>query len=418
EIYNHCEIRQQLYALGYIFQTDTDTEILVHGYQEWGKEVLNRLDGMFAFIIYDSKKNHFLAARDHIGIKPLYYLYDEEVYYIASEMKALLFLNKDIQILKPGYFLTKNGEEEYFRLAVQQLEEINEEQIISTFKELLFSAVHKMVQTDLPIGVIFSGGLDSAAVLSIAKRYQPDIIAFTAGLKGSSDIEISRRYCQENNIPQYIAHLSIDDVIQDLPEAIYYAETFEMIDVMDFCITSSAMRLAHKAGIKVVLGGDGSDEILAGYQLFKTHPDPVHLMTYRLSNLHRTDLQRADRSSMRHSIEARVPFLDKAFLNFAYNVPMTLKLRQETEKWILREALKDLLPAYIAWRPKIRMAEGAGLQAQLLEFVSKQPVSIDAATLANLKLNPIEAYFLELYLQMGYPVPHERYKQASLDFAR
>jgi asparagine synthase (glutamine-hydrolysing) len=110
EIYNHCEIRQQLHALGYIFQTDTDTEILVHGYQEWGEEVLNRLDGIFAFIIYDSKKNHFLAARDHIGIKPLYYLYDKEVYYIASEMKALLFLNKDIQTLKLGYFLTKNGE--------------------------------------------------------------------------------------------------------------------------------------------------------------------------------------------------------------------------------------------------------------------------------------------------------------------
>ena len=141
-------------------------------------------------------------------------------------------------------------------------------------------------------------------------------------------------------------------------------------------------------------------------------------MTYRLNNLHRTDLQRVDRSSMRYTVEARVPFMDKSFLSFSYNVPISLKLCKGVEKWILREALKDYLPDYVAYRPKVRLPEGSGLRYQLLDFARKQSAEVDPDILSRLHIDqPDGAFFLEQYLKMGYPIPHERYKRPNLDFA-
>lgn len=417
EIYNYLELSQELTSLGYKFQTCSDTEVLVHGYQEWGEELVEHLDGMFGFFLYDKSANTFLAARDHIGIKPLYYACEDSTYFIASEMKALLPLSQEIQTLPPGHILTQGGIKAYFQLEKKQVEG-EEADIISSFKQHFIAAVKKMVQTDLPIGVIFSGGLDSAAVLSIAARYHHDITAFTVGFPSSPDLEIAQKYCQEQKIRQQIAYLSLDDLIHHLPQVIYYGETFETIDIMDASVLSPAFQLAKAAGIKIVLCGDGSDEMLAGYDFFKTSSDPDALMKYRLNNLYRTDLQRVDRCSMRHTVEARVPFLDKSFLCYAYNVPITLKLRHGSEKWILREALKEYLPHYITYRPKIRMPEGSGLQYQLLDFARRQSNNVSSDILAQLQINqPDGAYFLEQYLQMGYPLPHERYKQPHLDFS-
>lgn len=416
EIYNYRELYHELEAQGYRFKTQTDTEVLAHGYQEWGESLVDRLDGMFSFILYDTVQRRFLAARDHIGVKPLYYLYDQGTYYLASEIKALLPIGHSVHVLKPGHILTEGGENAYFHLSKQVLEGKTEE-IIETFHELLTNAVVKMVQTDLPIGVIFSGGLDSAVVLNIARQHHPNVTAFTAGFRDSSDMKCARRFCEEYAIPQHITYLNIDTIMRSLPEAIYHAETFEAIDITDFSVIAPAMKLARDTGIKVVLGGDGSDEVLAGYEVFKRHPDPEYVMAYRLANLHRTDLQRADRCSMRYSIEARVPFVDKFFLNFAYNIPMTLKMHNGIEKWILREAFKEDLPEYITWRPKSPMAEGSGLQARLASVLQKELPTIDPQMASDLKLHsPSEAYFLETYLKLGYPLPTERYKRAALDF--
>jgi asparagine synthase (glutamine-hydrolysing) len=418
EIYNYQELRKQLTTKGYKFTTGCDTEVLVHGYQEWGEKLVEHLDGMFAFVIYDSATNKFLAARDHIGIKPLYYLQKGDAYYFASEMKCLMQFGQDVQVLQPGYLISNGKAKQYFRLTKESIEYDDESSIIAQFKELFVNSVKKMVQTDLPIGMIFSGGLDSAAVLSIAQKYHSNITAFTIGFEGSPDVEIAKRYCSEKGIRQKIQYLNIDDLIRNIPNIVYSCETFETVDIMDASLMYFAYKLAKVEGIKIILIGDGSDELLAGYDFFKTYSDPEYLMTYRLSNLYRTDLQRADRCSMMHSVEARPPFMDKAFLRFAYSVPFNLKLRNGIEKWILREAMADELPDYIRLRKKVRLPEGSGLLSQLLDFVRRQTSAVDPTILSKLKIDSTDgAYFLEQYLKAGFPLPHERYKKPGLDFA-
>jgi asparagine synthase (glutamine-hydrolysing) len=176
--------------------------------------------------------------------------------------------------------------------------------------------------------------------------------------------------------------------------------------------------VAHELGIKVVLVGDGSDELFAGYDLFRQHPDPVALMRYRLMNLHRTDLQRVDRVSMLHSVEARVPFLDRAVVDFAWNLPLEYKLRDGTEKWVLRQAISDLLPDYLAWRPKIRMPQGTGLLFQLIEHARRRGEGLDGELFRRLGIDrPEAAYCLQEYLACEYPEPAERFKKLGWDFA-
>ena len=418
EIYNYLALREQLTAKGYQFLTECDTEVLVHGYQEWGEELVEHLDGMFAFVVYDSVNNTFCAARDHIGIKPLYYLQKGDAYYFASEMKCLTQVGDNIQVLQPGYCILNGEIKQYFKLSQEPIGYNDETSIVAHFREVFVESVRKMVQTDLPIGMIFSGGIDSAAVLSIARKYHNNITAFTIGFPGSPDIEIAKRYCEENKINHKVKYLDIEDLICNVNNIVSICETFETIDVMDGSLMYFAYQMAKMAGIKIILIGDGSDEVLAGYDFFKTYPDPEYLMTYRLGNLYRTDLQRSDRCSMIHSVEARPPFMDKEFLSFAYNIPFDLKLRNGDEKWILREALVDDLPDYIRLRKKVRLPEGSGLLSQLLDFVRSQTSTVDPAILSRLKIDTTDgAYLLEQYLQAGFPVPHERYKKPNLDFS-
>lgn len=418
EIYNHQELRRRLIAKGYQFSTKCDTEVLVHGYQEWGEKLVEQLDGMFAFVIYDSASNTFLAVRDYMGIKPLYYLRKGDAYYFASEMKCLIQFGQNVQVLQPGHLVSNGKNKQYFKLTKKSIEHDDDASTIARFKDLFVDSIKKMVQTDLSIGMIFSGGLDSAAILSIAQKYHSDITAFTIGFKGAPDIEIAKRYCTEKGIKHKIEFLDIDDLICHLPEIVYSCETFETVDIMDASLMHLAYRLAKSEGIKIILIGDGSDELLAGYDFFKTYSNPEYLMNYRLTNLHRTDLQRADRCSMKYNIEARPPFMDKALIQFAYSVPFNLKLRNGIEKWILREAMADDLPDYIRLRKKVRLPEGSGLKTQLLDFVCRQNPTVDPAILSRLKISTTDgAYFLEQYLKAGFPIPQERYKRPGLDFA-
>lgn len=416
EIYNHRELRQELQEHGYQFRTSTDTEVLVHGYQEWGPQLVERMDGVFAFIIFDLRHATFFAARDHMGVKPLYYLNRDGACFIASEMKSLTGFGQDIRVLMPGQILTPERTYTYPWLKKQPLQD-DEQTILAAFKETLFAAVRKQVQTDLPIGVLFSGGLDSTTILHLATRYHQNVTAISVGFENSADVEMARRFCTERSINHHTVHLTIEDLIADLDQTVYYTETFETINIIDSGLLAPAFKLARALGIKTVLCGDGSDELLAGYDFFRTYPDPHYLMTYRLENAYRTDMQRLDRCSMRYGVETRVPFLDKAFMNIAYNVPMSMKLRDNAEKWILREVLKDELPDYIAHRPKVRLPDGAGLKFQLMDFARQQQADIDPAILDRLKLDHQEgAYFLAQYLKHGYPLPEERYKRPALDF--
>lgn len=419
QLLNYQQLLLELKALGYHFLTSSHTEVLTHGYHAWREKLVDHLDGMFAFIIYDLNTHSFLAARDHIGIKPLYYIQKGETYFFASEMKALLHIGQNIKTLMPGHMLTHCGMREYFQLVAQPILDKNETQLIACFRELLISAITKLLPSSPSqlLGVMFSGGLDSAAVLQVASRLHKNIVAFSIGFPGSADIEVASHYCQENGIRHEIVYLNLEELTEDLNQSIYYCETFEAINIMDTCTVSQAYKRAREMGVQIMLCGDGSDELLAGYDFFRTYPDPQYLMLYRLNNGYRTDLQRIDRSSMRYTVESRVPFFDKTFMIYAYNLPMSLKIRNGIDKWILRTAFQDVLPDYVVNRPKVRLPDGSGLHYQLLDFASQQPTHVHPLILSQLNMDKSSAYFLEQYLKLGYAVPYDRYKKVALDYS-
>ncbi|OEU88203.1 hypothetical protein DB35_17610 [Streptomyces abyssalis] len=416
ELYGFRDLRNELMACGHRFHTESDTEVVLNTYLEWGAEGLKRLNGMFALVLHDERDGSVLAARDHVGIKPLYYAEWNGTYYFASEQKALLKQPGLIRTVEPGTYIKNGVPHRYFRLDPRPLRQSDDE-AVATYRQLFDDAVRHQVETDLPVAVTFSGGIDSAAVLHSARRHHPDVTAVTIGFEGSADVEVAERYCAEEGIPHIVSRLTTGELFDVIPRIAAGAEFFEAIDAMDTCVGYFAFRLVREHGFKLALCGEGSDEVMAGYDLFKEHPDPGDLMRYRVHNLHRTDLQRVDRSSMMHSVETRVPFMDRHLLEYAYRVPMSQKLRGGTDKWLLREAFRDRLPSYLVDRPKIRMPDGSGLKTTLVDHALQrddydralgQPIGIDT---------PEGAFFLHQYLLAGYPMPRERHKRAGYDYS-
>ncbi|CAM5280008.1 hypothetical protein ADK47_18690 [Streptomyces rimosus subsp. rimosus] len=421
EIYNHAALRRELRRLGHTVRTGSDTEILLHGYREWGRDLPARLDGMFAFVVYDVARRAYLAARDRFGVKPLYRATDGDAEYFASEMKCFLPFGLTPEIFPAGHWTDGRTTVRYHE-EPERPPAGTDRSLVAEFGHLLDEAVRKRVDTDLPIGVIYSGGLDSASVLALAARHHPDVTAISVGFPGSSDLAFAVRSCADLGIRHVVRHLSLDGLVRDLPKRVREAETFETVDIMDASVMAPAFETAAELGLKVALVGDGSDELLAGYDLFREHPDPVELMRYRVGNLHRTDLQRVDRVAMHRTVEARVPFLDRDLADFAWRLPMDVKYRDGTEKWVLREAMAGILPPYLARRPKIRMPEGTGLLYQLLEHVKGQWPHRAPGRHPELRRRigldqPDAAYLLELYLEHGYPLPRSRHKRPGWDFA-
>lgn len=416
EIYGFAKLRDQLRDHGYVFHSATDTEVLVAAYLVWGQEMLNRIDGIFAFVLYDTQKHEFLAARDHFGVKPLYYTVRDEIYRFASEKKSLVGQGAEICEVLPGTYVSNQGVDRYYELP-QNTSDISTAEAVSTYRKLFENAVREQVNTDLPVAVMFSGGIDSGALLQTALRFNRNVTALTVGSQGSPDVEIAERYCSENNIPHFVEYLDEEALIQSLPEVVRGSEFFEPINVMESAISFFLFSLAKRRGFKIALTGEGSDEVLAGYDLFKTHENPVELMKYRVGNLYQADLQRVDRASMMNTVEARVPYLDRKLLEFCYALPMEFKLRGGVEKWVLREAFRDSLPEYIADRPKARMPDGAGLKGSLAEH-ARSPVRFDEAIVESLGIDSAEGiFFLNMYVEAGYPIPRRRTKRAGFDYS-
>ena len=416
EIYNYRELQRELEALGHTFIAGSDTEVLLHAYKEWSTEMLGRLDGMFAFVIYDVERDLHFAARDPMGVKPLYRAESQSRIIFASEKKCLLELEAQIDEILPGHFEIGESTQRYFQFCRKPLE-ISDEAIVAEFKKCFDQAVAKRVQTDLPIAVIFSGGIDSSAVLGFALEHHSNITAISMGFEGSPDLEFAKRFCNERGIKQEIRYLDLDHLKSDLSNIVYFSETFEPVDITDGVLMSTAYRAASELGFKVILTGDGSDEYLAGYDLFKQSPDPEKLMEYRLGNLYRTDLQRLDRCTMRYRLEARSPFMDRELIQFTYNVPMRLKIKNGVEKWLLREACRDILPHYLRQRRKVRTPHGTGLLYQMKEYMNSVETNVAPQILENLKITESDAkYLLSEYIEHGYPIPEERIKKVGLDF--
>jgi asparagine synthase (glutamine-hydrolysing) len=362
EIYNFPKLRPQL-AEGHKFVTTSDSEAIIHCYEDEGASVVNKLDGMFAFAIADG--DNLFAARDAIGIKPLYYAEHDDTFWIGSELKALAPYCSNIKEFPPGaWFHTQHGFHSFYDVPKIQPEERTVEEYISKLRETLEYAVTKRLMSDVPLGAFLSGGLDSSLIAAIARKHMDELHTFTVGVEGSRDLEAARMVSRHLDTIHHEFILTPQEVAAKLPEIIYCLESFDQDLVRSGIPCFFTSRLAADY-VKVILTGEGADELFAGYTYYKgiDQTDVLHQELRRsVASLHNINLQRVDRMTMAQSIEGRVPFLDLEMIKLGQLIPAELKLPSDSgiEKWILRKAFEDLLPAEIVWRDKEQFDEGSG----------------------------------------------------------
>jgi asparagine synthase (glutamine-hydrolysing) len=421
EIFNHKELRIELEGLGHIFYTDSDTEVLVHAYEQWGAEMVSKLDSeMFAFIIYNTQTGDIFAARDPLGVKPFYYAETEQGELLfASELKQLVSIEgieKVSEFPQGSYFL--NGTfKNYFEIK-ELKQKLNEHQSIRLLEENIVEAVKKRVDTDLPIGVFLSGGVDSSLVMEIANRFHSDVTAIILGNSGSSDYEYALRLCKDREYKYHVVSPEID-YKQELDEVLYYLETYEPNIVRHAFANWICSREAQKLGLSIVLVGEGADELFAGYNEFSALSHDVINKGCRIlvENMGAGQLKRVDRSAMRFTVEVRTPFLDTKIIETAFKIKGEYKVKREnhrvTTKYILRKVAAKFLPDYIAWRYKMPFANGAGMRVGynfkfedgiLTEIIKKKKdIEISVDLLKKYNITTLEEkYFLKKFTEFGY----------------
>ncbi|MDR6967680.1 asparagine synthase (glutamine-hydrolyzing) [Flavobacterium arsenatis] len=388
EIYNHQELRDGILK-HHTFKTKSDSEVIVHLYEEFGYDFLNKLDGDFAFVVIDG--DDFIAGRDPMGVKPLYYGLDERGrVYFASEMKPVTDQCKTFSTFPPGHYYTpKTGFVKYYKPEYEDFKNATRELDLSLIRETLTEATRKRLMSDVPIGVLLSGGLDSSLTSSIAARLLAEkgkkLSSFSIGLDADApDAKAARKVAEFLGTDHHEIHFTIDQGIEILNKLIWHLETYDVTSVR----ASTPMYFLSKAitdrGIKVVLSGEGADEIFGGYLYFRNAPSTEDFQKEtieRVQKLFTADLLRADKSTMAHGLEARVPFLDKAFLDVAMLIkgeekqPKTYK---GVEKYILRKAFDTpetpYLPDEVLWRQKEQFSDGVGYNwiDQLIDYCSSQ----------------------------------------------
>jgi asparagine synthase (glutamine-hydrolysing) len=372
ELFNYRELRAELLGLGRSFRGASDTEVLFEAFGQWGERAVGRFRGEFAFAIADTAARRVYLARDPLGVKPLYWAHHGGRLHVASEIKALVPLGAPVHEVPPGHhgWAAADGGPD-LRAYVDLLalgagaEPVEDPaQAAKLVRAAFEDSVRVRVDTDLPVGVILSGGLDSSLTLLHAADMHPNCVAFTVGAPGSDDLRYARRLCADLRVPHEVVEISPREIgLATIREAIAMSELTEYGDIINAVACLPLFRRIHDAGIKVVLTGDGSDELFGGYPMYdRTSPQQARrLFLHKIRNLARTELQRVDRISMGHGVEARVPFLDLALVELAMRLPMGLKVRDGQEKWIVREAFADLLPGYIRERPKNPMSHSSGL---------------------------------------------------------
>ncbi|MCG9545764.1 MULTISPECIES: asparagine synthase B [Vibrio] len=382
EIYNHKELRAR-YEDKYQFQTDSDCEVILALYQEMGADLLEELNGIFAFVLYDEEKDEYLVGRDHIGIIPLYQGYDEHGnYYVASEMKALVPVCKTISEFPPGSFYSSKDAEPQ-RYYIRDWNEYAAVQGNSTSKEelteALEAAVKRQLMTDVPYGVLLSGGLDSSITSAVAKRYAamrieddeqseawwPQLHSFAVGLEGAPDLIAAREVADKIGTVHHEMTYTIQEGLDAIRDVIYHIETYDVTTIRASTPMYLLARKIKAMGIKMVLSGEGADEIFGGYLYFHKAPNAkeFHEETVRkLLALNMFDCARANKSLAAWGVEGRVPFLDKEFIDVAMRLNPEDKMcgNGKMEKHILRECFEDYLPDSIAWRQKEQFSDGVG----------------------------------------------------------
>lgn len=372
EVFNHRQLHAELEGLGHRFRSDSDTEVVLEAFLEWGGEAVGRLRGEFAFALVDRPAGRVYLARDPLGVKPLYWSRQGGQLHVASEIKALVPFGAPVAELPPGHHGWAGAEAgpepvpylDLLRLG-DGLPPVEDPELAAKLvRAALADSIAVRVDTDLPVGVILSGGVDSSLTLLHVLQMHPDCVAFTIGAPGSVDHRYARRLTRELGVPHEVIELRPRDIrLADIREAIRVSELTEYGDIINAVVSVPLFRRIHERGIKVVLSGDGSDELFGGYPMYYEIGPAAsrRLFLHKIRNLCRTELQRLDRASMGHGVELRVPFLDPSLVELAMRLPIDLKMRDGQEKWIIRHAFEDLLPGYIRRRPKDMLSYSTGL---------------------------------------------------------
>lgn len=464
EIYNHKEIRKEFEGK-YNFQTGSDCEAIIPLYKKFRDSgdftlMIEKLSGIFAFALYDSENDVYLVARDEIGVIPLYQGWDKAGrYYVASELKALEGECQTIEEFPNGhYFYSKDAKpvrwykrdwENFDAVknnarATDDKGEIINPSVIEKVRNGLESAVKQQLMSDVPYGVLLSGGLDSSIIAAITQKFSkkriesdskeaawwPQLHSFAVGLEGSPDLIAAQKAADYIGTVHHEVHFTIQEALDALPDVIYHIETYDITTVRASTPMYLLARVIKSMGIKMVLSGEGSDELFGGYLYFHKAPDAKEFheeLVRKMSKLHLYDCLRANKSLMAWGVEGRVPFLDKEFIDIAMSLnpsdKMNIRLsngKQRMEKWILRKAFEDMLPEEICWRQKEQFSDGVGYNwIDTLKKMTEEKVS-DAEFARRENRFPVnppktkeEYYYREIYSKL-FPsdsaakvVPHE-----------
>ena len=398
EIYNHRELRKTLQE-PYEFLTHSDCEVILALYRQKGLNFFDDLNGIFAFALYDQTDDSYLVARDHMGIIPLYMGWDEYGdFYVASELKTLVGVCKKIQEFPPGHYLSsKDGEpRRWYSREWTEYDNVKDNTTdITAVKKALEDAVHRQLMSDVPYGVLLSGGLDSSVISAIAKKYAarrvetedlkdawwPQLHSFAVGLKESPDLVAARKVAEHIGTVHHEVNFTIQEGLDALRDVIYHIETYDVTTIRASTPMYLLARVIKSMGVKMVLTGEGSDELFGGYLYFHKAPNAqaFHEETVRkLSKLHLYDCLRANKSLAAWGVEGRVPFLDNEFMDVAMRVNPADKMSGggKIEKWVLRKAFEDYLPAEVAWRQKEQFSDGVGYSwIDTLKKITSEQVS-------------------------------------------
>ena len=382
EIYNHRALKENL-SIDYNFQTNSDCEIILALYKEKGVDFLDDLNGIFGFVLYDETNDQYLVARDHMGIIPLYMGWDKfGTFYIASELKALEGVCNKIEIFPPGHFLFSRDSKPvrwYDRDWMNYEAVSNNKTDLSLLQDALEDAVHRQLMSDVPYGVLLSGGLDSSITSALAKKYSknriesddqkaawyPQLHSFAVGLIGSPDLKAAKLVADHIGSIHHEVTFTIQEGLDAIKDVIFHLETYDVTTVRASTPMYLLARVIKSMGIKMVLSGEGADEIFGGYLYFHKAPnaEEFHKETVRkLEKLYQYDCLRANKSLAAWGIEGRVPFLDKEFIDVAMRINPKDKMIDENkmEKWVLRKSFESYLPPSVAWRQKEQFSDGVG----------------------------------------------------------
>ena len=382
EIYNHQDIRRR-YAGKYQFQTGSDCEVILALYRDKGIDFLEDLSGIFAFALYDAERDEFLIARDPIGVIPLYIGYDDDgKVYVASELKALEGQCDRYEPFLPGhyYWSREPGMKRYYKRDWFSYDAVKDNAAsVTDIHDALEAAVKRQLMSDVPYGVLLSGGLDSSVISAIAEKFSerriedddkerawwPRLHSFAVGLKGAPDLAKAKLVADYIGTVHHEINYTIQEGLDAIRDVIYFIETYDVTTVRASTPMYLLARVIKSMGIKMVLSGEGADEIFGGYLYFHKAPSPkaFHEETVRkLSKLYMYDCLRANKSLSAWGVEGRVPFLDKEFLDVAMRTNPEAKMcpGKTIEKRIVREAFANMLPDEVAWRQKEQFSDGVG----------------------------------------------------------